>query len=84
MNTCLKCKSKYHDREGEDYLCDACLIDKKAIADEIDKKYNTRGQKPTGIRALEEEIAKKGGFAQSADGKNSRLLININDLGIKL
>ena len=83
-NTCLKCKEKYHDKMGEDYLCASCLKEKRSVADDIDKKFNTVGQQPTGIKVLEEQMKIKGGFAQSPDGKNSRLMISINDAGIIL
>lgn len=79
---CIKCKAEYSDNEEDDYLCSDCLVEKNRIAEELNSKYNTVGQKPKGIATLEEEMKIKGGFSQNADGSQSRLFINVKDLGL--
>lgn len=79
---CIKCDTKYNDIDPDPYYCDNCNTQRLQIIKDLDGKHNTIGQKPGGIKALEEEMMAKGGFISSPDGKNSKLFINVRDLGI--
>ncbi len=46
QHSCLKCSAIYEDEELDNYYCPACCAQKKAIAKDLDKKFNTRGQVP--------------------------------------
>lgn len=39
---CIKCSKDYKDNDIDPYLCDECKIEKKKIAEEIDKKIAMR------------------------------------------
>lgn len=39
---CVKCGAPYEDNEPDDYYCAACVLQKKAIAAEVDKKLAGR------------------------------------------
>lgn len=64
-HSCIKCSKKYEDEDPDAYYCPTCLKEKKAIADEIDKKIQARPRKET-RSALEEydNAPKVHGFMQ--------------------
>jgi len=39
---CIKCHSAYEEKGEEAYYCGNCLVERKRIADEIDKKFKPR------------------------------------------
>ena len=79
--SCIKCGSKYESSDDEAYLCEKCKDARQVLAKQIDAKIgSTVGQQPSGLQALEDKVRAKGGFAQSADGKMSKLFINVRDL----
>lgn len=69
---CIKCKKEYIDPEGEAYLCEECLVEKKQIAENLDKsgQYSTLGQKPNSEYQRYNDIQKKTGVK----------FVNIKDL----
>ena len=46
--SCIKCQQKYDEKDEEAYLCPKCLNSKKAIAEELDKKYENKQPKCSG------------------------------------
>lgn len=48
LHKCIKpsCGNSYEDSDTEAYYCPSCLSQKKAIAQEIDKKFANRETKP--------------------------------------
>jgi uncharacterized Zn ribbon protein len=41
-HSCIKCNTKYQDKDPDPYFCPACVAQKKALAEEIDKKVKAR------------------------------------------
>lgn len=79
---CIKCKVSYTSEDEEAYLCASCLEEKNLIAKELDKKYSTVGQTPAGMVTEMEAIAKeRGGYYEDGKG-NSRVFVNVRDLGL--
>lgn len=56
---CVKCKVEYKDTEDEDYYCEACNSARLQIAKEMDSKFNTVGQEPSGLLAAY-DLARQG------------------------
>ncbi len=83
---CIKCKTKYSRDEEEAYLCDSCLEEKNLIAKDIDKRFSTVGQIPSGMGSEMERIAReKGGYSEGIDSqgnKVSRVFVNVRDIGL--
>ena len=46
--SCLKCQTKYESADPDPYLCPSCVAEKNDIAAQIDRKFNTTGQQPSG------------------------------------
>ena len=70
-HNCIKCSVKYQDDDEDAYYCPACLEEKKAIAEKLDKELgSTVGQQPQSDLTRFNELQKKArkGF------------VNINDL----
>lgn len=79
---CIKCKTSYTSNDEDAYLCETCLVEKEAIAKTIDKTHSTVGQIPSGIYTEMEQIAReKGGYFEDGKG-NSRVFVNVRDLGL--
>ena len=43
---CIKCTDQYEEADSEAYYCPTCLVEVKAIAQEIDRKRATRPSRP--------------------------------------
>lgn len=39
LASCIKCRKQYDEKSDEAYLCEDCLLLKKSIAEEIDRKF---------------------------------------------
>lgn len=68
---CIKCGTSYEDTDPDAYFCPSCVIEKKKIAEEIDKK-----------RALiPSKLTKVSRFSpKDFEGKNGRIFFNAKDL----
>lgn len=64
-HSCIKCGKEYKDSDPDPYYCKACVAEKKAIAEAVDKKVQARSRKKT-ISALQEydNAPKVHGFIQ--------------------
>jgi len=64
-HSCIKCGTQYKDSDPDPYYCKTCSEEKKAIAEEVDKKLRSKPRKPT-KSALQEydEAQKVHGFVQ--------------------
>lgn len=53
---CTKCGSSYQDDDVEDYLCDPCITERKAIAAKVDAERTSipRVQPKSNLQMLEE------------------------------
>lgn len=73
---CIKpsCKRPYEDEEIDDYYCDECTLEKKAIAKRIDRKLQGTVKEP-----VKSELAIYDELLESRGGK----FPTTKDLGIK-
>ena len=62
MHKCTKCGSNYQDEDVEDYLCPPCVVERKAIAAQVDAQMASRprSQPMSDLRAYEEAPKFKG------------------------
>lgn len=60
---CTKCGASYQDEDAEDYLCDSCVAERKAIAQRIDaERAGIPRIQPKSDLQMYEEGAKFKGF----------------------
>lgn len=58
---CVKCSKPYETEDDEAYLCAKCNTAKMRLARELDKRFKTVGQKPSGISSqLDNAVTLKG------------------------
>jgi len=56
---CIKCRTPYETNDPDPYLCDPCLKERKALAEEIDKKMAGRSIEPVNnFQIMERTIGK--------------------------
>lgn len=62
QHKCIKCGNNYQDEDVEDYLCEPCLIDRKAIAARVDAERAgiPRVQPKTDLQLYEEGPKHRG------------------------
>jgi hypothetical protein len=60
LHTCIKssCGAQYEDKEVDAYYCPDCVVYKKSIAKELDKKFKTTNQPVMSDLAAFEATAK--------------------------
>lgn len=76
-HNCIKCTTKYTSRDEDAYYCSKCLAEKKAIAQEVDRKMANRASK----REAKSELQL---FNELAKTRGVRGFVNARDLGINL
>lgn len=70
-HSCIKCKTQYSDEEQDAYYCPTCVVEKKRIADAIDKRIAANPSRET-VSDLERynQLAKTRGvrgFVRASD-----------------
>ena len=44
-HNCIKCNTKYEDNDPDAYLCEVCMVARKAIADQVNRTIGARPAK---------------------------------------
>jgi len=63
---CLKCKAPYQDSDPEAYLCASCIVEKKAIAAQIDAQFASR---PRSTPKSDLQIFEENGKSMQIEGR---------------
>ena len=68
-HACIKCANKYQSDEPDAYYCEACTVEKNAIAKEVDKVMANRPKKnrQSDLQAFESQAVRM----KSANGGES-------------
>lgn len=65
-HTCVKCQENYFDNEVDDYYCQKCEKEKKAIAKEVDAKLAMRPKRE--VKSHWKQLEEAGELILSSSG----------------